>query len=241
MQHKMDKIAIFALTSAGGAIAAKLAGEISDSKLIVPEKFRDIISFCGDTDFFSPGTFSLRLKENWFEFNGHIFVMATGIVVRQIAGLLTDKTKDPAVVVCDEKGEYAVSLLSGHIGGANRLAKFAASVLNGQPVITTATDVQGLMAFDELAAVKGWNIANPEKIKVLNSMLLEGHKIALFIPETLYSEYYLNCPNTVLNPAADTLLDQGYCGVVVLTEYGDDSEDDTCFHPEIETLCIYKV
>ena len=240
MQHKIDKIALFALTSAGASVAAKLAEKISDSKLILPEKLRGAVSFYGDTEFFPPGTFSLKLKENWSEFNGHIFVMATGIVVRQIAGLLTDKTKDPAVVVCDEKGEYAVSLLSGHIGGANRLAKFAASVLNGQPVITTATDVQGLMAFDEMAAVNGWKIANPEKIKVLNSMLLQGRKIALFMPEIIYSEYYSTCPNIVLNPDVDSLLDQGYCGAVVLAEYGSDNKDETCCRPEIETLCIYK-
>jgi cobalt-precorrin 5A hydrolase len=68
--------------------------------------------------------------------------MATGIVVRSIAAHLAHKTTDPAVVVCDEAGQFAISLVSGHVGGANALAcEVATGITGGQPVITTATDV----------------------------------------------------------------------------------------------------
>ena len=77
-----------------------------------------------------------------------IFIMATGIVVRTIAPLIKDKRTDPAVIVLDEKGEYAISLLSGHLGGANKLAKEIADFLGGQAVITTASDVNNMTSID---------------------------------------------------------------------------------------------
>ena len=128
---------------------------------------------------FAKGVFKKIVSENWQNFAGHLFIMATGIVVRQIAPLLRGKTEDPAVVVCDEKGEFAISLLSGHIGGANRLARKTAAIFNGKAVITTATDVQGLAAIDEIAARKGFKIINPEAIKEINGLLLARKKIAL--------------------------------------------------------------
>ena len=79
-------------------------------------------------------------RDVWDRYDGLIFVMATGIVVRMIAPLLKDKYHDPAVVVVDDARRYAVSLLSGHEGGANRLAWDVASALGSIPVITTATE-----------------------------------------------------------------------------------------------------
>jgi len=93
-----------------------------------------------------------RLKETltrcWQDHEGLVCIMAAGIVVRGLAPLVEDKTSDPAVVVCDEGGRFAVSLLSGHLGGGNELARRVADVLGGEPVITTASDVQGLTALD---------------------------------------------------------------------------------------------
>ena len=79
-------------------------------------------------------------RDVWDRYDGLVFVMATGIVVRMIAPLLKDKYLDPAVVVVDDARRYAVSLLSGHEGGANRLAWDAAAALGSIPVITTATE-----------------------------------------------------------------------------------------------------
>lgn len=74
--------------------------------------------------------------------------MAAGIVVRTLAPLLDDKRRDPAVVVCDEHGQFAVSLLSGHLGGGNELAEQVSAITGGQAVITTASDVLGKTALD---------------------------------------------------------------------------------------------
>jgi cobalt-precorrin 5A hydrolase / cobalt-factor III methyltransferase / precorrin-3B C17-methyltransferase len=184
------KIEIYALTEAGTNTAAKLAEKLSDVWMILPAKFKSRTKNIPGVSFFKPGEFTAILETNWDKFDAHIFIMATGIVVRKTAQLLKDKTVDPAVVVCDEKGDFAISLLSGHIGGANRLAKNVAGILGGQAVITTATDVQGIMAFDELAAINNWKIKNPENIKILNSMLLEAKPIALMLPEAIYKQYY---------------------------------------------------
>ncbi len=82
------------------------------------------------------------------EYQALICIMASGIVVRTMAPLLQDKRQDPAVVVCDELGKFAISLLSGHIGGANALARKVAAITGGSAVITTASDVLGHTALD---------------------------------------------------------------------------------------------
>jgi len=76
------------------------------------------------------------------DYSGIICVMAAGIVMRTISPFLAHKGSDPAVVVIDEKGRFAVSLVAGHLGGANELASRVAALTGGEPVITTATDVQ---------------------------------------------------------------------------------------------------
>ena len=82
------------------------------------------------------------------EYSQIICIMATGIVVRTIAPLLKDKYRDPALVVCDERGRFAISLISGHLGGANVLAEQVAAATGGQAVLTTASDVLGKTALD---------------------------------------------------------------------------------------------
>ncbi|MCD6533290.1 MAG: cobalamin biosynthesis protein [Deltaproteobacteria bacterium] len=177
-------LALYALTAAAAELAlaflgteAKAQAFILESALnsrFLPESSKNRVTV------FPKGAFKKIVSENWQNFAGHLFIMATGIVVRQIAPLLQGKTEDPAVVVCDEKGEFAISLLSGHIGGANRLARKTAAIFNGEAVITTATDVQGLAAIDEIAARKGFKIINPEAIKEINGLLLARKKIAVF-------------------------------------------------------------
>lgn len=106
-----------------------------------------------------------------------VFIGATGLVVRLIAGQVTAKDKDPAVLVLDEKGHYVIPLLSGHIGGANRLAVELATGLGSQVVITTATDLNGLFAIDEWSAKSGCVIDDTSRIKSVSGALLEGQRV----------------------------------------------------------------
>jgi cobalt-precorrin 5A hydrolase len=115
-------------------------------------------------------------------YGGHIFVMATGIVVRLIAPLIRHKTVDPAVVVIDEGARHAISLVSGHLGGANQLALEVARITAADPVITTATDLSGAPAIDLLARECHLSIENPAAIQYVSMAFLTGQPVRLHDP-----------------------------------------------------------
>lgn len=109
-----------------------------------------------------------------------VFVGAAGIAIRAIAPYVADKTKDPALVVVDEKGQFVIPLLSGHIGGANELAVRIAAELGAQPVLTTATDVRGLFAVDVFATKNDLWISNMKQAKMISARLVRGEKVGFY-------------------------------------------------------------
>lgn len=115
-------------------------------------------------------------------YRGHVFFMAAGIVVRMIAPHLQGKTIDPAVVVVDDRGRHAISLLSGHIGGANALTRRVAEALGAEAVLTTASDVNRLPAVDLLAVERGLAIENPAAIKFVQRALLKHRSVPVYDP-----------------------------------------------------------
>ena len=102
-----------------------------------------------------------------------IFVGAAGIAVREIAPYVRDKKTDPAVLCIDERARFVIPLLSGHIGGANRLAMQLSAALGAIAVITTATDVNGKFAVDEFAARNGCAISDMQLAKQFAAEILE--------------------------------------------------------------------
>lgn len=114
------------------------------------------------------------------EDDGLIFVGAVGIAVRACAPFLEGKAEDPAVVVVDELGKYSISLLSGHVGGANDLARMAADVLGAEPVITTATDLNETFAVDLFAKKNGLLITDLEAARLISAAALAGEPIGFF-------------------------------------------------------------
>ncbi len=138
------------------------------------------------------GKLAENVRANWQEFDAHIFVGASGIAVRAIAPLLKHKSQDPAVITCPESGSHIVSLVSGHMGGANRLAKRIARITGGQAVISTATDINFLPAFDEVAMQEKARIINPSAIKELNSALLSEKQVSFMGNKDIYNKYYNN-------------------------------------------------
>lgn len=109
-----------------------------------------------------------------------IFVSATGIAVRAIAPWIRDKMIDPPVVTVDEGAQFVIPLLSGHVGGANELARHIADWLEAVPVITTATDVNGKFAVDLFASAYHMTIIDRKEAKNISAAVLEGKQIGVF-------------------------------------------------------------
>lgn len=123
--------------------------------------------------------------EAFTSYRGLVFISACGIAVRAVAPHLEGKGSDPAVVVLDERGKHIISLLSGHIGGANALAKSIARITGGEAVITTATDAAGVTAVDEWAVAHNCAIENPSAVKNVSAAALESLEIGVAVTEEL--------------------------------------------------------
>lgn len=108
-----------------------------------------------------------------------IFIGAAGIAVRSIAPYIRSKKTDPAVLSVDEQGRYVIALLSGHIGGANAMARLVAEVLDAKPVITTATDLHGKFAVDAFAAQRGMYLDSMETAKEIAAELVAGRRVGM--------------------------------------------------------------
>lgn len=160
-----------AFTARGIALALQLASSLGEGEVWVPERFAQE----------GLGTYSSLSRWTEVQFaqgNPIIFVSATGIAVRSIAPFLGDKLTDPAVVSVDEGGRFAIPLLSGHVGGANRLARRIGKAIGAVPAISTATDVNGLFAVDEWAARQGFFVTDRTAAKRLSAALLAGQDIS---------------------------------------------------------------
>jgi len=127
--------------------------------------------------YFKPKPFKETVHTLYKEYDQLLFIMATGIVVRTLAPLLEHKSKDPAIVVMDEKGQHVISLLSGHLGGANQLSIELAKYTSGEAVITTASDVNGLLSVDMLADKYNLVLEDFDGAKDVTAVLVDGGNI----------------------------------------------------------------
>lgn len=121
--------------------------------------------------------------------------MASGILIRSIAHLIDSKVTDPAVLNIDDNGNFVISTLSGHLGGANELTNKIAGLINATPVITTSTDVNKKLGIDVLARDLYLSIDNTKEILYFNKAILKGRKISLTVNPNKNFDYlftYLN-------------------------------------------------
>ncbi len=205
-------LAIVAITDGGADLARRLAKALPEAEVHLPER-----SFRGERCRYFSGPVAELLPELFGRVEGLICIMATGIVVRVLAPHLRGKEVDPAVVVVDEAGRFAISLLSGHLGGANDLARQVAGALGGQVVITTATDVNGLPAWDDLARRTDLGIEPLGHVRTLNSLLLRGEPIALVDRRRRIAGAFAGVPGVRLLPNFAAALKMNAAGRVFVT------------------------
>ena len=176
---KPDGIALLCLTPGGVALAKRLRTALPMTCFTREGLVED-----GFLPFDS--SFAHQVQQAFTRYSALIFIGATGIAVRVLAPLLVDKFHDPAVVVIDERGQHVISLLSGHIGGANDLARHLAGILGVDPVITTATDVNDVAALDTLACQLNARMDNfRTAVKTVNQMLVSQRRVGLWWDESL--------------------------------------------------------
>lgn len=169
------KIWIVSYSATGAETAERVAnglrGEAHDCHVFALEKFR------------LPGVEALTEDvQSWAgrgfrEADALIFCCAAGIAVRAIAPHVTSKAHDPAVLVIDETGRYVIPILSGHLGGANELARSAAALIQAEPILTTATDIHGVFAVDLFAKKNYLYIEDLTLAKKISAALLAGETV----------------------------------------------------------------
>lgn len=140
------------------------------------ESLKDICKYEYVTDSLKEWT-----ERQFKETNGIVFIGATGIAVRSIAPFVQNKLSDGMVLVIDDMGKYVIPLLSGHVGGANDMADRLAKLINGVPVITTATDIHDRFAIDIFAKQNGLDIQNKAGIAKVSSKILDNKEIVIAV------------------------------------------------------------
>jgi len=167
-------LGIIAFTQKGRKLACKILTHTSGklyTKGTIPSSSKDDFS------------------EIWLKHSEIIFIGATGIAVRYIAPHLVKKDQDPAVLCIDDQGKFVISLLSGHLGGANNLAQVISNMIGATPVITTASDGRGFTAIDLIA--KGYNlyIEDLASITPITTLMVDGEEIGYYSTVSIPMDY----------------------------------------------------
>jgi len=134
---------------------------------------------CFEVDIFDKHCYSENLDSIFSQYRYILFISSAGIAVRLSAPFLVHKAVDPAIVVVDDLGRYSISLVSGHLGGANELASKLSEILECQPIITTASDGRNIEAIDMFAKANGLFIESLEDAKKITAMMVENKRIKL--------------------------------------------------------------
>ena len=176
------KIAIISVSDKGFELSKILKNKLDDDSTIIK------------TDLYHKDV-KKQFPILFYEYDAIIAIMASGILIRSIAPLIESKISDPAILNIDDNGNFAISTLSGHLGGANNLTEKIASLIDATPVITTSTDVNKRLGIDVLAKDLYLSIDDTKEILFFNKSILEGKEISFFINPDKNFDYlfeYLN-------------------------------------------------
>lgn len=160
--------------------------------------------------------------EHWYNYDAFVFIGAMGICIRTIAPYVEDKHKDPAVVCVDSFGNHVISVLSGHIGGANDLTRQIASALGVEPVITTQSDNAGLWAIDTIYENYDWHMSHVGNLNTAIGKFVNREKVALLFDIRDEGTEYLEriCPKhvTIVN-SIDEIKEGNYALAIIVSPF----------------------
>ena len=188
----MEKISVLAITKNGINIGQNLKEFFPEWGVFAPAKFstqNDSITWYSEPT-------SEKIVELFKNNDAIICLFSLGAVIRLIAPHLKDKKTDPAVIVIDDKTNFVISVLSGHIGGANELTEKIAEKLQAQPVITTAADVNKTIAVDLVGRDFGWKIDDDSNVTRISAHMVNEEPIGVF-QETGEKNWYKQLPKNV--------------------------------------------
>ena len=190
----MEKTSVLAITKNGIKIGENLKKLFPDWNVFAPSKLT--VKAVGITWYSEPTT--EKLVELFKNNNALICIFSLGAVIRLIAPYLKDKKTDPAVIVIDDKTNFVISVLSGHIGGANELTEEIAEKLGALSVITTAADVNKTIAVDLVGREFNWKIDDDSTVTKISAYMVNEESIGIF-QETGVKNWYKKLPKNVVN------------------------------------------
>jgi len=189
----MEKVSVLAITKNGINIGEILKELFPNWDIFVPSKLSNENK---SITWYSEPT-SDKIIELFKNSNALICLFSLGAVIRLIAPYLKDKKTDPAVIVIDDKTNFVISVLSGHIGGANELTQEISEKLNALPVITTAADVNKTIAVDLVGREFGWKIDDETTVTKISAHMVNAEPIGVF-QQTGNKKWYKKLPKNVI-------------------------------------------
>ena len=172
----MERVAVLAITKNGIEMGLSLKKSFPDWQIFAPSKFsnnNEIINWYDDST-------SIKIVDLLQSNDALICLFSLGAVIRLIAPHIKDKKTDPAVIVIDDKAQFVISVLSGHLGGANELSNNIAEKINATPVITTAADVNKTIPVDLVGKEFGWKIDDDTTVTKVSAFMVNKEKIGVF-------------------------------------------------------------
>ena len=172
----MKKIAVLAITKNGIEIGLKLKEYFSDFEIFAPIKF----SNDNEKIQWYENSTTQKIVDLFKNNDGIICLFSLGAVIRLLAPHIKDKKTDPAVIVIDDNANFVISVLSGHLGGANELSNEIAEKMGSTPIITTAADVNKTIAVDLVGREFGWKINDDSNVTRISAFMVNKEKIGVF-------------------------------------------------------------
>ncbi len=211
----MEKISVLAITKNGIKIGLSLKKHYPSWKVFAPIKFSDNSD---QVEWYSEST-TEKITELFKTNDAMICLFSLGAVIRLISSHLRDKKTDPAILVIDDKTNFVISALSGHLGGANELANQIAKKLDAIPVITTAADVNKTIPVDLVGKEFGWKIDDDSTVTKVSALMVNEEKIGVYQNIGNKNWWKANLPkNVTIYSSIDELKNSGSKGFLIISD-----------------------